>query len=110
MENLPQTPQDVAILMGEATDRLIQNSDFQVVILDSFIDNYIHTAYLNLPVFTGEKEKQVVDRIKARGILQRYLNEIMENAKLAIEQKEEDANRDRDEREALKIREKAESN
>lgn len=71
------------IKLGEAVARLRKNRDFKKVVEELYLDGGAINLAKNINVVKDQDE--VVNQIKARGYLYRFLMEIEHNAEASIE-------------------------
>lgn len=73
------------IKLGEALTRLEKNKDFKLIIKELFLDGGAINLTRNITAIKEDKQHNVVEQIKARGHLYRFLMELQANADSAKE-------------------------
>lgn len=65
---------NLVINKAQMTERLLLNEDFKEVIIKGFIEDYL-LAQVNYALLKDEQRNNVNERIVARGILYKYIND-----------------------------------
>jgi hypothetical protein len=86
-EQLDAIYKDIAL--AEAMTRLKSNPDFKAVFEEKFVKDYLLTQGYNLSVYNVDSRKVVLEHILARSIFQRFVDEVIDNGNLAVENKRE---------------------
>jgi hypothetical protein len=80
---------DKAIELANSMRTLLEDENFKKVFNEKFVKDYLLTQGYNLAVYDMESRKMVLEHILARSIFQRFIDEILEDGKLAVENKKE---------------------
>jgi len=79
-----QNEQDTnRINLAADLESLMANPAFTRVFTEKFVKDYTLTQQYNLPNYTRESRAMVFEQMGARGIFQNFLDEIIEDGKMA---------------------------
>jgi hypothetical protein len=82
-EQLDAYSKDIAI--AEAMTRLKSNPDFKMVFEEKFVKDYMLTQGYNMSAYGMDSRKIVLEHMMSRSIFQRFIDEIIEDGNLAVE-------------------------
>ena len=71
------------IALAADLESLMANPAFTRVFTEKFVKDYTLTQQYNLPNYTRESRAMVFEQITARGVFQNFLDEVIEDGKIA---------------------------
>ena len=77
------------IRFAEAMKRLQSNPDFKLVFEEKYVKDYLLTQGYNLAAYNRDSRALVHEQMVARSIFQRFIDEVIEDGKLAVDNKAE---------------------
>ena len=71
------------ISLAADLESLMANPAFTRVFMEKFVKDYTLTQQYNLPNYTRESRAMVFEQVTARGIFQNFLDEVLDDGKIA---------------------------